>query len=81
MGRSLDDALREAVVGRPQFSIRPGPELGGEPGFDENGDRQIVPGETDGSPAPPRGTPQLGDQFPGEDEGGGPPPGRGGDGE
>ena len=39
MGTSLQAALREAVVGRAQFPIRPGPELGGEPGFDENGDR------------------------------------------
>ncbi|HEX8083703.1 MAG TPA: UPF0182 family protein [Solirubrobacteraceae bacterium] len=39
MGRSLEAALREAIVGRATFPIRPGPELGGEPGFDENGDR------------------------------------------
>jgi hypothetical protein len=43
MGRTLEDALREAIVGRAQFPIRPGPELGGEPGFDDNGDRLPTP--------------------------------------
>lgn len=37
MGRTLRDALREALAVRPQFPIRPGPELGGEPGFDARG--------------------------------------------
>jgi uncharacterized protein len=33
MGRTLRDALREAIVGRRLYPLRPGPELGGEPSF------------------------------------------------
>jgi uncharacterized membrane protein (UPF0182 family) len=33
MGRTLPDALREAFEPRPVYPLRPGPELGGEPGF------------------------------------------------
>jgi uncharacterized membrane protein (UPF0182 family) len=85
MGATLEDALREAVVGRPQFPIRPGPELGGEPGYDPNGDRQLEPGDV---PVPGQSrtgstlsdAPAFGDQGGGQEdrrEGGGPPAGRG----
>jgi uncharacterized protein len=63
MGRDLEEALREALIGRARFPIRPGPELGGEPGFDENGDRIFGPGEED-RPAPLDETPRT----PGADE-------------
>ena len=68
MGKTLEEALREAVVGRAEFPIRPGPELGGEPGFDENGDRVLTP------------EPVIEEDVGGPPEGAGPPPGRGPDG-
>ena len=43
MGTSLEGAMREALKGRAKFPIRPGPELGGEPGFDQSGTRRIEP--------------------------------------
>jgi uncharacterized protein len=58
MGRDLEEALREALIGRARFPIRPGPELGGEPGFDENGDRIFGPGEEE-RPAPLNETPRT----------------------
>jgi uncharacterized protein len=58
MGRDLEDALREALIGRARFPIRPGPELGGEPGFDESGDRIYGPGEAE-RPAPLTETPRT----------------------
>jgi uncharacterized membrane protein (UPF0182 family) len=39
MSTTFQGALREAIIGRAKFPIRPGPDLGGEPGFDANGDR------------------------------------------
>ena len=33
MGQDLPTALRQALHPNPQFPIRPGPELGGEPPF------------------------------------------------
>jgi uncharacterized membrane protein (UPF0182 family) len=33
MAETLEDALREALNPQPRFPVRPGPELGGEPGF------------------------------------------------
>ncbi|HEV2814664.1 MAG TPA: UPF0182 family protein [Solirubrobacteraceae bacterium] len=68
MGRDLEEALREAIVGRARFPIRPGPELGGEPGFAPNGDRIYAPGEVD-RPAPLNETPRT----PGEETTGGRP--------
>jgi len=58
MGRTLEDALREALIGRARFPIRPGPELGGEPGFNESGDRIFGPGEEE-RPAPLSETPRT----------------------
>ncbi|MDQ5807730.1 MAG: UPF0182 family protein, partial [Actinomycetota bacterium] len=58
MGRTLEDALREAVIGRARFPIRPGPELGGEPGFSPDGDRIYGPGEEE-RPAPLSETPRT----------------------
>ncbi len=68
MGRDLEGALREALIGRARFPIRPGPELGGEPGFSPNGDRIYGPGE-DERPAPLSETPRT----PGESTTGGRP--------
>ncbi|HEV3002133.1 MAG TPA: UPF0182 family protein [Solirubrobacteraceae bacterium] len=68
MGRTLEEALREAVIGRARFPIRPGPELGGEPGFSPNGDRIYGPGEA-ARPAPLSETPRT----PGEETTGGRP--------
>lgn len=42
MGETLRDAMREALEGRAKFPIRPGPELGGEPGFEADGTRSPV---------------------------------------
>lgn len=72
MGRTLEDALREAIVGRASFPIRPGPELGGEPGFDENGDRLPTP-TTD----PEASNAISPEELTEEPETGGPPPGAG----
>jgi uncharacterized protein len=55
MSTTLDGALREAVIGRAKFPIRPGPDLGGEPGFDVNGDR-LNSGTLEEGP----GTPEAG---------------------
>jgi uncharacterized membrane protein (UPF0182 family) len=33
LGETLPEALRAAVTPEPKFPVRPGPELGGEPGF------------------------------------------------
>ncbi|MGH2758249.1 MAG: UPF0182 family protein [Actinomycetota bacterium] len=33
LGETLPEALRAAVTPQPKFPVRPGPELGGEPGF------------------------------------------------
>jgi uncharacterized membrane protein (UPF0182 family) len=43
MGTTLRDAMREALDGRARFPIRPGPELGGEPGFNQDGGRRSEP--------------------------------------
>jgi hypothetical protein len=43
MGKTLEDAMGEALRGRAAFPIRPGPELGGEPGFDQSGTRRTEP--------------------------------------
>ena len=83
MGATLEDALREAVVGRARFPIRPGPELGGEPGYDANGDRQLTPGDvpvpgSSRGPTAPVDAPAFEQEGGGqEDRGAGPPPGRG----
>jgi uncharacterized membrane protein (UPF0182 family) len=61
MGETLESALKAAVNPFPRFPIRPGPELGGEPPFDDQGRQgpgssadntaELVPGTGANNPA------------------------------
>ncbi len=46
MGRNLREALETAIKGESTFPIRPGPELGGEPRFNEKGELVTPDGRT-----------------------------------
>ena len=56
LGETLEEALRAAVNPPERFPVRPGPELGGEPGFARTGDQgfQEAPREGDFRTTVPR---------------------------
>jgi uncharacterized protein len=48
LGETLEEALRAAVEPPARFPVRPGPELGGEPGFTQSGSGSFEEGEREG---------------------------------
>lgn len=78
LGKTLPEALKAAFVGRAEFPLRFGPELGGEPNFKLK--EKALRGQVQGSPAlegkPTQKQPEA-DQG-GRPAGAGPPAGRGG---